>query len=67
MIKEIGASMRSVQQHSSGRQEVLTAATQPLTADMSHLGTTIHPKWNCNQIGGMCTELSINTGVLMMQ
>ena len=67
MTKEIDPSMPSVEQHSSGRQEVLTAATQPLSADMSHLSTTIHPKRNCNQIDGVCTELSINTGVLMMQ
>ena len=67
MTKEISASMPSVEQHSSGRQEVLTAATQPLSADMSHLSTTIHPEGNCNQIGGVCTELSINIGVLMMQ
>ena len=67
MTKQIAASMPSVEQHSSGRQEVLTAATQALSANMSHLSTTIHPKQNCNQIDGVCTELSINTGVLMMQ
>ena len=67
MIGTIGAVLPSVEQHGTGCQKVLSATTQPLLTDMSHLSTTIHPKRNCNQIGGVCTELSINTGVLMMQ
>tara|TARA_B000000565_G_scaffold221627_1_gene176392 strand:- start:2682 stop:2903 length:222 start_codon:yes stop_codon:yes gene_type:complete len=64
---QIEALIPSVEQHSSRRQEVLPAAAQPLPADMSHLGTTIHPKRNRNQIDGVCNQLNISTGALMTQ
>ena len=67
MIGTIATVLPSVEQHGTGGQKVLTATTQPLSTDMSHLSSTIHPKGNRHQLTGESAELRFNTGAQRRQ